>query len=354
MKTRRGKRTRRGKGRVRARTKKAPAQPAQTLLIEGAGDGHGVGMSQWGALGFAEHGWTAAQILAHYYTGTSIGSVSQETIVKVLVGNRVERVPIEAYVRGVVAAEMPASWPAAALQAQAIASRTFALTDAAGGTRFNVYSDTRSQVYLGKAAETPQSNAAVKATAGEIVTYAGAPAITFFFASSGGQTESVQNVFGTPEPWLVAVPDPYDGGPLHHWTASVSFATAARQLHGYVKGGFEGIEVHERGISPRVLSAYVLGSAGKTEVSGADLEERLGLYSTWAYFSVRSPTGKVTREPDLSGSAPPAQATPQGQPSQAEPPQVESPAPPASTTSPAAGPSGGTSTSTVGGGAGAP
>lgn len=345
--------SRKQKRRRRAHTKKATARSEDTLVIEGAGDGHGVGMSQWGALGFAEQGWSAAQILAHYYTGTALGEVSKKTIVKVLVGNRVVKVPIEAYVRGVVAAEMPSSWPAAALEAQAIASRTFALTDDAGGTRFNVYSDTRSQVYLGKAGETPQSNAAVKATAGKVVTYGGAPAITFFFASSGGQTESVQNVFGTPEPWLVSVSDPYDGGPLHHWTASVSFAKAGRQLSGYVKGSFEGIEVRERGLSPRVLSAYVLGSKGNTEVSGADLEERLGLYSTWVYFSVRSPEGRVTREPDLSGSAPPPVESSPPSESPAEGEQGGEPPSP-TTTSPPAGPEGGTSTGSVGGGASAP
>src|SRR5580704_11946199 len=48
------------------------ARPAQ-LVIDGAGDGHGVGMSQDGALGYAEHGWTYTAILAHYYTGTTIG-----------------------------------------------------------------------------------------------------------------------------------------------------------------------------------------------------------------------------------------------------------------------------------------
>ena len=56
--------------------------------------------------------------------------------------------------RGVVGAEMPASWPLAALEAQAVASRTYALTDHAGGARFDVYADTRSQVYLGTKAQT--------------------------------------------------------------------------------------------------------------------------------------------------------------------------------------------------------
>ena len=111
-------------------------------------------MSQEGALGYAQHGFSYQAILAHYYSGTSLGRVPTNTVVRVLVGGKVERVPLERYVRGVVAAEVPASWPLPALEAQAVASRTYALTAHAGGTRFDVYSDTRSQMYLGAAAET--------------------------------------------------------------------------------------------------------------------------------------------------------------------------------------------------------
>jgi stage II sporulation protein D len=276
-----------------------------TLLIEGAGDGHGVGMSQWGALGYAQHGWDYQSILAHYYSGTALGAVSQKRVVKVLVGNRVRKVPIEAYVRGVIAAEMPSSWPKAALEAQAIASRTFAITDDAGGSRFDVYSDTRSQVYLGKAAETTASNEAVRATAGQVVTYQGKPVITYFFSSSGGRTESIQNSFlgASPQPWLKGVLDPYDGGPLHHWSVKFSFGEAAQCLQGLIKGSFEGIEVLKRGFSPRIILAEVLGSKGKTQLSGPELAGRLGLDDAWAYFSVQR-NGKTTKEPDLSGPPP--------------------------------------------------
>ncbi len=303
--------------RAQATKGKPKAQP--TLLIEGGGDGHGVGMSQWGAYGFAEHGWDYQSILTHYYSGTALGQVSQKRIVKVLVGHRVQKVPIEAYVRGVIAAEMSSSWPKAALEAQAIASRTFAITDDAGGSSFDVYSDTRSQVYLGKAAETSASNEAVKATAGQVVTYQGKPVITYFFASSGGRTESIQNSFlgASPEPWLKGVLDPYDGGPLHRWTIKLDFAEAARDLQGLMKGTFEGIEVLKRGFSPRIVLAAVLGSKGKTEVSGPELAERLGLYDSWAYFSVQK-NGKTTKEPDLSGPQPSA-------------PEEAPPAPPPST-----------------------
>src|SRR5580704_5330410 len=172
----------------------APAL-ASTLVVDGACDGHGVGMSQDGALGYAQHGWTDSEILAHYYTGTTLGQAPASSVVKVLVGSKVQSIPLERYVRGVVSAEMPSSWPLAALEAQAIASRTYALTDHAGGARFDVYSDTRSQMYRGVAAETAATNAAVAATAGQIVTYGGRPAITYYFASSGGMTENIENSF---------------------------------------------------------------------------------------------------------------------------------------------------------------
>jgi stage II sporulation protein D len=298
-------------------------------VIAGAGYGHGVGMSQEGALGYAQHGYGYAAILAHYYTGTALGTVPAGARVKVLLNGRVRRMPLETYVRGVVGAEMPGDWPLAALEAQAVASRTYALTDHAGGARFDVYADTRSQVYLGRAAQTAQTNAAVTATAGQIVTYAGQPAITYFFASSGGATESVQNGFpgAAPEPWLRGVPDPYDQGPQHRWSVSMSFASAAAKLRGLVRGAFQGIEVVRRGYSPRILAAYVLGSRGRTPVGGPELASRLGLDDDWAYFSVRTARG-VKPEPDVSGSAAPAP--------EPEPPVAPAPAP-QPTPSPAGG-----------------
>ncbi len=226
----------------------APAAGAWQLVIEGAGEGHGVGMSQDGALGLAKHGFTDTQILSHYYSGITIGTAPANTVVRVLEGSKVVRVPLERYVRGVVAAEMPASWPLAALEAQAIASRTYALTAHAGGSRFDVYADTRSQVYKGAAAETSQSNAAIAATAGQIVTYAGQPAVTYFFASSGGHTENVQYAFegSEPEPWLQGVSDPYETT-TSHWKYTLSSATAAARLAGLFKGTLRGIEVLRRG-----------------------------------------------------------------------------------------------------------
>jgi len=279
------------------------ATAAATLVIEGAGEGHGVGMSQDGALGYARHGANYQQILGHYYTGTTIGQAPAKSVVKVLIGAKVKRVPLERYVGGVVGAEMSPSWPAAALEAQAVASRTYALTSHAGGSRFDVYSDTRSQVYRGAAAESPATNAAVAATAGQILLYGGKPASSYFFASSGGMTESVQ--YGFPgaeaEPWLVGVIDPFEGT-TSRWKLELPFATAARRLRGLFKGSFRGIEVLRRGNSPRIFTARVLGTKAATVLGGPALAGRLGLPSTWEYFDVRT-GNSLKQEPDHSGQA---------------------------------------------------
>jgi SpoIID/LytB domain protein len=331
----------------------AATSAAPTLVITGAGDGHGVGMSQDGSYGYAQHGWSYQQILAHYYTGTAIGKAPANATVKVLVGSKVQTIPLERYVRGVVSAEMPAQWPLAALEAQAIASRTYALTADAGGSRFDVYSDTRSQVYLGKAAETARTNSAISDTAGQIVTYGGKPAITYFYASSGGMTENVQDGFpgAEPQPWLQGVQDAYESS-KSSWKASLGFASAAARLKGLVKGGFRGVEVLKRGYSPRIVSAAVLGSGGKTLVSGPELEARLGLQSTWVYFAVRTGAGPVQAEPDHSGwraSASPASSPP---PTPSAPSSPTSAAPSSTTASVHGGsqaPGGASATTSAGG-----
>ena len=134
----------------------------------------------------------------------------------------INAVGLEDYVRGVVSAESPSAWPAETLKAQAVAARTYAITSRAGSISdgFDQYADTRSQMYKGVAAEMASTNAAVSATAGQVVTYAGQPVTTYFFSTSGGHTESVENSFvgSAPKPWLKGVDDPYDDlSPRHRW-----------------------------------------------------------------------------------------------------------------------------------------
>jgi stage II sporulation protein D len=340
-------------------------------VIDGGGDGHGVGMSQYGAEGYALHGASAAQILAHYYQGTALGDVNPAQPIRVLIGTgrasfsgatragsarlsaagtytvtasavgvrvlaasgrtvatvsgaltvtgpgplttagrryrgalrftatptgrvqTVDVVGLDDYVRGVVAEEMEASWAPAALEAQAIAARTYALTTTVDGDGYSLYDDTRSQMYGGATAETAPTNAAVAATSGEVVTYGGTPVTTYFFASSGGETESIQNVWpgASPEPWLVGVPDPYDGAagdPYHRWTVTMSVAAATRKLGSLVHGRLERIVVTQHGVSPRVITARVIGTGGATSATGGQLAQSFGLLSTDARFAVGS------------------------------------------------------------------
>ena len=130
----------------------------------------------------------------------------------------INAVALNAYVKGVVPNEMPSSWPLAALEAQAVAARSYALATSGGGA-FDVYDDTRSQVYGGKDSETVRTNRATKRTAGEVVRHGKQVATTYFFSTSGGRTESVQYGFpgAGPVPYLKSVRDPYDGAsPVPH------------------------------------------------------------------------------------------------------------------------------------------
>src|SRR6185437_10836745 len=110
-------------------------------------------------------------------------------------------------------------------------ARRDALVADAGGPVFDQYPDTRSQVYKGADGEAPSSNAAVDATAGQVLRYNGEIAVTYFFSTSGGHTEDVQIVFygAKPEPYLVGVKDPYDNiSPKHRWQIRTTTARLQR------------------------------------------------------------------------------------------------------------------------------
>jgi SpoIID/LytB domain protein len=192
----------------------------------------------------------------------------------------------------VVPKESPASWPIEQLKAQAVAARSYAIADAVHGAGYDQYDDTRSQVYGGVGAETPKSNSAVDATAGQVVMYQGRIAQTFFFSTSGGHTENNEFSslgFGQPPiPYLRGVDDPYEadaGSPYEHWKRKFSAGRMNSALSGLgLKGGLRKIVVKQRGASPRIVRAKLVGTRGATAVTGPQLAGALGLPSTWAFF----------------------------------------------------------------------
>lgn len=196
---------------------------------------------------------------------------------------------IEDYLRGVVTKESPADWPAAALQAQAVAARTYAVTNAVGGRPFDQWPDVRSQVYAGMAGETAAGDRAVRATRGQVVTVDRKPVITYFFSTSGGRTEDARNVFPdrTRRPWLRSVPDPYEAdAPLHRWTRTFSLASASARLDGV--GRVRAVQALRRGDSPRIVRARVTGTTGRRTVDGGTLQTAFDLPDRPSAFAVVS------------------------------------------------------------------
>jgi stage II sporulation protein D len=198
----------------------------------------------------------------------------------------INRVRLDAYAKGVVPNEVPSSWPRAALRAQAVAARSYAL-GVGGGGAFDVYDDARSQVYGGKRSETARTNQAVERTSGEVVRYGHRIATTYFSSSSGGETESIQYAFpgSDPVPYLKSVDDPYDGAsPDHRWRVRYSQGQMESRLGGLFAGRLRRIKVLRRGDSPRIVRAKVVGSRGGSRVTGLTLQGRLSAKSTWMRF----------------------------------------------------------------------
>jgi stage II sporulation protein D len=192
---------------------------------------------------------------------------------------------LESYLRGVVPAEMQASWPTEALKAQAVAARTYTLHHIDGGRDHDVCATVDCQVYRGWDAENPATDAAIAATAGEVLTYEGVFARTFYHADSGGVIASSAEVWGADLPYLQAFQDVANAGPHSVWTARLDArGTGAHlALAGVQIGNLVRLRVLETSLSGRVVRAEVVGSAGRAVLEGALLRTQLrawGLKST--------------------------------------------------------------------------
>jgi len=199
--------------------------------------------------------------------------------------NVVNVLNVNNYARGSLPAEAPPEWPMATLRAFAIAQRSIALSTDVGGEGYDLYPDTRTQVYEGVAVESERTDRAVQSTRSQVATYAGEIAQTTYFSSSGGRTES--GFLGAPDvPYLQSVADPYDYyAPQHRWTFRFSQAEMNARLGSYVPGALREIKVTQRGESPRIDYAKLIGAAGSATIRGDTLAAALGLYDRWAYFT---------------------------------------------------------------------
>ncbi|GIK77444.1 MAG: SpoIID/LytB domain-containing protein [Acidobacteria bacterium] len=199
----------------------------------------------------------------------------------------VNRLDVEDYVRGSLPAEVFPSWPKETLRAFAVAIRSIALSTDVGGRAFDLYADTRTQVYGGVGVESGRTNRATRSTGRRVLTYRGDVIQAVYSSSSGGRTES-RFPGGPKVPYYESVKDPYDRySPLHRWTVRFSQREIDARLGPYVNGRLRRIVVLKRGDSPRIVTARLIGSGGRSKVSGDTLRLALGLYSSWARFDER-------------------------------------------------------------------
>jgi stage II sporulation protein D len=209
---------------------------------------------------------------------------------------RLETVPMEIYVRGVLAGEMPDKFALEALKAQAVAARTYIVKRLRDGEKMTFGDQTadvddtqNSQVYIPLHTlldEWPKAGLeklddAVKETEGEIITYEGQPIQAVFFSTSNGFTENSEDYWPVPLPYLRSVPSPWDPAisPRYKETVTMSLEDFYGRL-GVSREGSKGISVISRTNGNRIKQLAV----GKTVLSGKEVRERLGLHSaefTW-------------------------------------------------------------------------
>ncbi len=340
----------------------AMADAGTLFVIDGRGWGHGVGMAQYGARGYAEAGWGYRRIVAHYYRGTELRIVPARPVRVLLAAGRpavtigsskpyrvvdargkvrklkpgaqklvagkiakvrfplryepgaapltldgaayrgalvvhrdartlliVNKLPLDRYLRGVVPWEMPDDWHPEALRAQSVVARSYALATLKPGTRFDLYADTRSQVYGGIAAEEASTNRAIGSTAGRVLLWRGRVATTFYHSTSGGRTAAVAEVWPKARsvPYLVSVPDPHDNLSKHHRWGPFRLTPAEVGKRLGVPLGLGPVTdlLAARAPSGRVTVMKLKLGGGTRTMLAQDFRRALDLRSTW--FSVR-------------------------------------------------------------------
>ena len=233
--------------------------------------------------------------------GTLIGSAGAESLVPVVA------LPLEDYLLSVVPNESPASWPAAALSAQAVAARSFAeyhrryLPISSGW--YDVYDDTRSQVFPGTKVggvnkEFASTTTVVRATAGKALVHEGLVVYAQFSSSSGGYTNEGS------KPYLKAVDDPWDAvssNPNNTWQKTVAIATIEGAYPSI--GRLTGLRITSRtGLGDeggRVLGITVEGSNASVATTGLSFAAAVGLKHHW--FTPQVPGSAPSYPRDVTG-----------------------------------------------------
>ena len=196
--------------------------------------------------------------------------------------NIINYLRLEKYLKSVVGSEMPKEFPLAALQAQAIAARTYALKlldkNKFKNKLFDLHSTQANQVYLGLEAETAKINRAVRSTNSLALFYQNELINAVFHSSAGGRTENSGEVWKYQLPYLKSVIDYDQKSTKYKWTNTYSSAELKNIFSDL--GGINSIQIINKSTTDRVLKVRLYGNNGNKIISGKDLREKLQLLST--------------------------------------------------------------------------
>lgn len=185
--------------------------------------------------------------------------------------NVINVVPLDDYVRGVLPYEMSPKWPLEALKAQAVCARTYARLPSKhyASYRFDLCNTTDCQVYQGVNQASAVTDQAVDETAGIVAMYGGKYAETYYCSANGGASESSENVWSNPLPYLVGKEDPYEqltDIPDYQYTIRYSYAQLAGMLkaRGYSIGAIRSVYVSKTTPTGNVAEITIQDTSGKT------------------------------------------------------------------------------------------
>ncbi len=211
----------------------------------------------------------------------------------------INKLLIEKYLYGVVSKEMPTNWPIEALKAQAVAARNFTYSNIGkyNYLGFDLTDDINSQVYGGYDAESENTNEAVDETIGCILKSNDSIVVAYYHSNSGGQTESVENVWQSKVPYLVGVKDEYSENTNNStWNRSYLISEISEKLNeaGYNIGNIYDINVLSKSENNRIIELEFVGSKGSVILEKGETRKIFG------YFDIKSMWFDVVKDNEVS------------------------------------------------------
>lgn len=186
----------------------------------------------------------------------------------------INELPIEEYIRDVVAAEVSPEWDMEALKAQAVISRTYALYQKAmnGNSLYHLASSVLHQVYKGKNSDMRIAYA-VSATTGEVLTFDGKVIEAFYHSTCGGKTEYPEEVFGKKYPYLKSVESTCELSPYSAWERAIPLDEIAKAIN---IPSIQSISVISHTSTNRVKQLSIKSASGVTTMNATDFRKAIG------------------------------------------------------------------------------